>query len=401
MRVFTREQFHALVWSKPMTSLAKEFFLSDVALHKICRKHDVPTPPPGWWAKQQAGRKVKVTPLPKLKAGISDRIAIAAGELRSEAGALAAVRERARVLASCDLPGEITAPPVVVKTVSALRKARPGATGLVTTDGSLIRCEVAPASIDRVEPALTRIVAAAAQQGFTLKPRGKDVCFSGADEEIGFSVTETVRRIKHVLTEREQAEQQRCERKREREIRSGSWGMSWSERPRFPEWDYHPTGQLAFEFEHAYVSGAPRRTFRDGKVQRVEDMAADIAVGLAVLAAAKTADRLQREERRRHEEEQRRLREQAARASHLEERRAAAVDQILAEMQRVEQLTALLTQLSENAGGGDRVREFRLWIEAVIERSRSRLACQALEERFTASRLFGDDDDYGFRAPYY
>ena len=71
MRVFTREQFHELVWAKPMTTLAKEFLLSDVALHKVCRKHDVPTPPPGWWAKKQAGKKVAVSKLPRLKAGIS------------------------------------------------------------------------------------------------------------------------------------------------------------------------------------------------------------------------------------------------------------------------------------------------------------------------------------------
>lgn len=48
MRVLTREQFHELVWSTPMTTLAKEFGLSGVALHKICRRHDVPTPPRGW-----------------------------------------------------------------------------------------------------------------------------------------------------------------------------------------------------------------------------------------------------------------------------------------------------------------------------------------------------------------
>lgn len=51
-RVFTREQFYELVWSKPMTHLAKEFAISDVALHKICRKHGIPKPPLGWWAKK-------------------------------------------------------------------------------------------------------------------------------------------------------------------------------------------------------------------------------------------------------------------------------------------------------------------------------------------------------------
>jgi len=400
MRVFTREQFHELVWSKPMTALAKEFFLSDVALHKICRKHDVPTPPPGWWAKKQAGKNVTVTRLPKLKTGVSERIAIAAGELRREPELMSVAREQARVIASSAIVEGGEVPAVVARTIAALRKAKAGPTGLVSSEGKLIRCEVAPASLERLEAAVGRIWAAA-QQGFTLKTREKDVCFSGADQEIGFGIAETVRRTKHELTEKEQAEQQRYERKREREIRSGNWSASWFDRPRFPEWDYLPTGQLAFEFEHAYVAGAPRRTFRDGKVQRVEDMAADIAVGLAVLAAAKTQARLEREEAQLQAEQQRRLREQAARAKHVEERRTAGLDQILGEMQRVEQLTGLLEKVRVDASAHERVREFRRLIEEALERSQARLSNDALEERFAASQLFGDDDDYGFRPPYY
>ena len=51
---FSRQEFYELVWSKPMTHLAKEFVISDVALHKICRKHGIPNPPLGWWAKKAA-----------------------------------------------------------------------------------------------------------------------------------------------------------------------------------------------------------------------------------------------------------------------------------------------------------------------------------------------------------
>lgn len=36
-RVFTRQQFYELVWSKPMTHLAKEFAISDVALHRSAK----------------------------------------------------------------------------------------------------------------------------------------------------------------------------------------------------------------------------------------------------------------------------------------------------------------------------------------------------------------------------
>jgi hypothetical protein len=59
----SRTEFYDLVWSKPLTHLAKELGVSDVALHKVCKKHEIPNPPLGWWAKKAAGKPVKQTPL--------------------------------------------------------------------------------------------------------------------------------------------------------------------------------------------------------------------------------------------------------------------------------------------------------------------------------------------------
>ncbi len=64
MAKLTRSQLHAMVWSKPMTRLAKEFDISDVGLAKACRKNDIPLPPRGHWAKLEAGQEIKATPLP-------------------------------------------------------------------------------------------------------------------------------------------------------------------------------------------------------------------------------------------------------------------------------------------------------------------------------------------------
>lgn len=65
MTKVTRSQLYAMVWSKPMTRLAKEFDISDVGLAKACRKNDIPLPPRGYWAKLEAGQEMKATPLPK------------------------------------------------------------------------------------------------------------------------------------------------------------------------------------------------------------------------------------------------------------------------------------------------------------------------------------------------
>src|SRR3546814_16529871 len=94
-RTFTREELYEFVWSKPMTHLAKDFALSDVALHKICRKHAIPNPPLGWWAKKAAGKPVKRTPLPRLKRGIGGKLTIPGGALRQEAEAHHAAARKA------------------------------------------------------------------------------------------------------------------------------------------------------------------------------------------------------------------------------------------------------------------------------------------------------------------
>lgn len=65
-RSMTREELHELVWSQPMRTLAASMGISDVALAKRCRAANVPVPPRGWWARKDAGKPVKIEPLPPL-----------------------------------------------------------------------------------------------------------------------------------------------------------------------------------------------------------------------------------------------------------------------------------------------------------------------------------------------
>jgi hypothetical protein len=61
--VLTREDLYTRVWSTPMQKLAAEFGLSDVGLAKICKKHKIPRPSRGYWAKVERGKKVDQWPL--------------------------------------------------------------------------------------------------------------------------------------------------------------------------------------------------------------------------------------------------------------------------------------------------------------------------------------------------
>ncbi len=55
----TRQELYAQVWTRPMTKVAAELEISDVALKKICVKHRIPVPGRGYWAKVQAGKPVE------------------------------------------------------------------------------------------------------------------------------------------------------------------------------------------------------------------------------------------------------------------------------------------------------------------------------------------------------
>lgn len=59
-----RSELYAKVWSTPMTKLAAELGISDVGLAKACRRHAVPAPPRGYWAKLSAGQTPPKTALP-------------------------------------------------------------------------------------------------------------------------------------------------------------------------------------------------------------------------------------------------------------------------------------------------------------------------------------------------
>jgi len=408
-RVFTRAEFYDLVWSKPMTHLAKEFALSDVALHKICKKHDIPNPPLGWWAKKAAGKAVKQIPLPKAKAGTSEKVTIAAGELRPEPELIATARENARLLASSiDAEANLPAHPIVERTIAQLRKAKPSSiNGLVTVEAlDVIKVSVAPASIDRLETALSRITTAAEALGIKLVRGEKSAAFQYDGETIAFSISETVRREKHVPTEKELAEQEAARKRRARRWNSpNSWDdddFNWSAL-RGPEWDYHTTGQLVFELEHSNLLGtSPRRSFKDAKVQRIENMASDIAVGIAVLVAAKKDDQLKREEQTRQRDEERRQRELALRQDHIAERRGKALDEVLEEMAALDRLRRLVLGL-RSAGMAEstgRVAGFLSLAERRLAAREAELSADGLAQRFENQRLFGNDDDHAFRPPY-
>ena len=45
---YTRETLYEEVWNEPVSTVAKKYGVSDVAIHKICKSMDIPVPPRGY-----------------------------------------------------------------------------------------------------------------------------------------------------------------------------------------------------------------------------------------------------------------------------------------------------------------------------------------------------------------
>lgn len=115
-----RSELYAKAWSTPMTQLAAELGISDVGLAKACRRHAVPVPPRGHWARLRAGQTPAQTPLPTPELDIEVHFATTDPEERARQKA----DERKRVEALNDHAKSAIAT-VSVKFAENLESAHP------------------------------------------------------------------------------------------------------------------------------------------------------------------------------------------------------------------------------------------------------------------------------------
>lgn len=62
--ILTREELYEMVWTEPVSRIARRLGLSDVGIAKVCIKLGVPRPSRGYWARLTYGHPVERQPLP-------------------------------------------------------------------------------------------------------------------------------------------------------------------------------------------------------------------------------------------------------------------------------------------------------------------------------------------------
>lgn len=399
----TRAELYALVWDRPMTTLAKEFSLSDVALHKICRKYHIPTPPVGYWAKKAHGKPVKVMPLPtdQTSGPAEAFLVIHEGAGTSESEAMSEARAQALSgLAEPSAPEGRAVSAAIARTIEKLGKARPDRLGLVNVSRSrLITAAMRPESVERAEKVLEALDAAARAAGFSLGYDGDRSAWLAHGEHVGFEIAEVADRHEHVATEAELKAVAKWEAEEEARFKRYGYRSGYG-RPQIPKWEQRFEGRLAVRLEEVrirtenqYWGPAIPRTFTDTKTRDLLNMMPRIVSTIAAIGVAKRENR-EADERRRIAAQQAEIRRaEQERRARIERQRAELLGELMDEHGNLVRLEAFVAACGAAKPNPHfpRTALFQVWLAERLARLRASLAQDSIEKRLTRASLFEED----------
>ena len=340
-----RSELYAKVWQAPMTKLAKEFDISDVGLAKVCKKHDIPTPRAGHWAKLAHGKAAQQTPLPE-----EEDVVI---RLQPSAHRLPQVNFKPATVADAGLIAKVI-PALPIEelelklaahcrnTLAALKKVRPDSSGFLRTRGAkAFTCVISEGTRGRAIPLLDAIEKTINNLGGRWKVDEKSgaVALEFNGELMQFNLTEQYKR-----TESQAADPNR------------SWYT-----PR--TFSYQFKGELTLTLEADYRG---RKTWSDGKRGLLEGKLSEFAAGVQNAALAIKEVREEQEARNKRWEEEAKLRQEAeTKARHFSQFRANLLAEADAwhDFHRVKEYVAHLEGQLANAGPNPHHATALAWME--------------------------------------
>ena len=290
----SRSQLYREIWAEPVRTVAARYQISDVALAKLCRRHNIPLPPRGHWAKVRAGQHPKRPHLKPLPGDSSPQITIQGNPKPPEA----LTDETARLIEAEDLeeakivvPDQLTDPhPDVARAAKSLHISRTDPHSVLTPRARpRLDIRVYQASLDRALRIMDALVKGLEARGYQVEVDDDEPKHSTSaillDERVFFFLEEKTKRADHEPTAAEKLEAKR-------------W--NWE---RWPKHDFLPSGALRLRIvDTDYLR--VRTVWSDGESQRIEDCLNDFIVGLLKAAEAIKRRRVEhaKAEKRRREE---------------------------------------------------------------------------------------------------
>jgi hypothetical protein len=340
----TRAELYARVWSEPVQKLSAEFGISGPGLAKLCRRHNIPVPPRGHWAKKAAGKRIRQPPLPGRPQGRPDRITFPGSAPKPEGDDQPPVHPL--IVAEADAAQAIIVSERLQVRHPLLRQMREYWRGSRQPHWARqvplpprLEINVGREQESRVLRLLQALFAALARRGYEVS-RAEDG------------------RIKVVVLD------ESCHlttRERQRQVKNAAPSSSGSSILPAPRLQVVGSGELEVRIERAFH----RRTVADGKRGRLETRLNEVVVVLLESALAEKADRAAREVAHRAELERQRRAEEARERRRQERARVTHLEQLADAADRHQRLRAFARALRETVGEVPAAGAFGRWLDWV------------------------------------
>ncbi len=343
----SRKELYNRVWKTSMTKLSAEYGISDNGLRKICKKHNIPLPGIGYWAKKAAGYRMKNVPLPdpsketviEIRPNPSNHVGSASDPILSEYAELVQKSPPIVIAKSLRSPH-----PLVRQASLALELCRPNDVGILEpADKDCLNIRVSEKSLRRALRIMDALIKGLQERSFDVFQDDESTKVKIQGEVLGFGIREELV---------------------SRKIESDSTNLDGYYQFGHSRFDHVrvPSGKLCLTIDAMGYFGNEncRRNWRDTKRRQLEDSLDAFVIGLLKIA-------VQKKEYRRQEEEKERRRKEIA--QQREERR-----QQLAELKRkVRQEQARVDELITHAENHFKSKQIRDFIEAVeVERQKEK-----------------------------
>lgn len=307
---YDRETLYREVWAEAVTTVAKRYGVSDVAIRKICKSMSIPLPPLGYWAKKKAGQDVRIPPLspydgPTTKEGsrtcqtdeqmeitsLAERLSFLAEE------EMASLYHVAQSITVKDAGQRLHPRAAEYKAKMKAWEAKHNRDILANwktdryahlpEDEPTFWRQLSPAIVPRVCRLLDAIYRAVESLGGKVTDR---YYVEIRGECVPFSIMEGQEKVTHQLTKEEQ-----------KQLANYENGKSYY-RPNTRKYDYRPNGRIRIDI----LDGS---YYRDTDQTLVEERLDEILIAMYIKSESERKLRLAREEKARKEAEEKRQRE--------------------------------------------------------------------------------------------
>jgi hypothetical protein len=376
----TRRELYAKIWSQPIRTLAKEWGISDVGLAKICKRHNIPSPGLGYWARKEHGYKDKQMPLPPGEDDLLIEIEPYGGERplssQNRGGTEEEKREQRPPIQQIVVPPKLVDPhPIIIRTEKSLRSAKPDAIrGVVRPSAEKTLCViVSPALIERAMLIMDTLLKAMESEGMKIVvPEGnpKKPSSSGTwdNQRSGYPSRLPQQKINSVMVEGEVLEIRLEEKVRQRDhvlTEEDKKELKRSKYHYMPNYDFYPSGILLLRILDMERTGV-RNTWSDTGTHRLEDLLNSFLAGLVTAALEKRARRIQREKDDLEREERRRKTEERVNLRRQEENRVKKLEEQTSCWMRAQNIRQFVSAYKEmvvrKKGALEPGSEFEKWI---------------------------------------